>query len=225
MSDIPPGSTPPAGATPPPADVPPHAPPPPAGYQPQPPGYAPPVAQPPQPGYQPYPGTGQLGPGGTTATQFGELATFGVRLGGWLLDALLYGVLMAVLATPGLILFFNTLSDECVTIANQTRCSDDVAGGVIASIALMFVGFIIVAFVYLFQLAKSGRTWGRKIVGIKVINEQTGEAPGWGKAIGRQLFASFISAQIIYIGYLWMLWDDKKQTLHDKVAGTHVIKV
>jgi len=198
----------------------PQAPPPPPTYQPQPPG-----GQPPPPGYQPYAGGGQLGPGGTTATQYGELATFGVRLGGWLLDGLLYGLLMAVFAIPGIVLLANTASDECVTFGNETVCSDDASGGFIGGFALMFIGFLVVAFIYLRQLAKSGRTWGRKIVGIKVINERTGEPPGWGKAIGRQLFASFISVQIIYIGYLWMLWDDKKQTLHDKVAGTHVIKV
>jgi len=206
--------------------VPPQAPPPPPGYQPQPPGYAPPGGQPPPPGYQPYAtGGGQLGPGGTTATQFGPLATFGVRLGGWLLDYLLYGLLMAVFAIPGIVIIVNTASDECVTFADETVCSDDAAGGFFGGGALIAVGFLLVAFIYLRQLAKTGRTWGRKIVGIKVINEKTGEAPGWGKALGRQLFAGFISAQIFYIGYLWMLWDDKKQTLHDKVAGTHVIKV
>ena len=53
----------------------------------------------------------------------------------------------------------------------------------------------------------------------------TGEPIGIGKALGRQLFASFISGQIFSLGYLWMLWDDKKQTWHDKIVGSVVIKV
>ena len=31
-------------------------------------------------------------------------------------------------------------------------------------------------------------------------------------------------AQIFYLGYLWMLWDDKKQTWHDKVVGSSVVR-
>ena len=38
------------------------------------------------------------------------------------------------------------------------------------------------------------------------------------------MFAGFISGQICYLGYLWMLWDGKNQTWHDKVAGTFVVR-
>ena len=96
-----------------------------------------------------------------------------------------------------------------------------IAGG----IALIAVGFLLVAFIYLRALGKSGQTWGRKIVGIKVIGERDGQPIGFGRALGRQLFAAFISAQIFYLGYLWMLWDDKKQTWHDKVVNSIVVKV
>lgn len=180
---------------------------------------------PPPPGYQPYSApAGGYGPGGTPAGQFGEIASFGVRLGGWLLDSLLYGLLALVFAIPGGILIFNDIDTNCVSVGDELFCNDDFGGGIFGGLALIGVGILVIAFIYLRALAKSGQTWGRKIVGIKVIKELDGTPPGWGKALGRQLFASFISAQIIYIGYLWMLWDDKKQTLHDKVAGTHVIR-
>ena len=90
---------------------------------------------------------------------------------------------------------------------------------------LIAVGFIVVIVIYIRALGKTGQTWGRKIAGVKVVGEMTGQPIGIGKALGRQLFASFISGQIFYLGYLWMLWDDKKQTWHDKVVGSIVIKV
>jgi uncharacterized RDD family membrane protein YckC len=31
-----------------------------------------------------------------------------------------------------------------------------------------------------------------------------------------------ISAIVLCLGYLWMLWDGEQQTWHDKIAGTHV---
>jgi uncharacterized RDD family membrane protein YckC len=161
----------------------------------------------------------------------GERADFGVRLGGYLLDGLLYGLLGALFIVPGAILVGAAFRD-CYTIEWSDGTTDfecpsgafdatAFAGG----IALIVVGFLLVAFIYLRALGRTGQTWGRKIVGIKVIGETTGEPIGFGRALGRQLFASFISAQILYLGYLWMLWDDKKQTWHDKVVGSIVVKV
>jgi uncharacterized RDD family membrane protein YckC len=92
-----------------------------------------------------------------------------------------------------------------------------------AAIALGVLGYLFVAFIYVRALGKTGQTWGCRIVGIKVIGETTGEPIGFGRALGRQLFASLISGQVLYLGYLWMLWDDKKQTWQDKVVNSVVV--
>lgn len=156
----------------------------------------------------------------------GERAGFGARFGGYLLDSLLYGILMAVFAIPGVMLIVQAY-DDCVSFDDEIFCPDGSpkAGWVAAGIALIVAGALIVAFIYLRALGRTGQTWGRRIAGVKVIGEQTGEPIGFGRALGRQLFASFISAQIVYLGYLWMLWDDKKQTWHDKVVHSIVVKV
>jgi uncharacterized RDD family membrane protein YckC len=57
-----------------------------------------------------------------------------------------------------------------------------------------------------------------------VVRSRTGEPLGVGRAIGRQLFAGFISGQVCYLGYLWMLWDEQKQTWHDKVVDSIVVR-
>ena len=72
---------------------------------------------------------------------------------------------------------------------------------------------------------KTGQTWGRKIVGVKVVRVSDGQPPGFWRAFGRELFGNIISGQILYLGYLWMIWDKDRQTWHDKVAGTIVVKV
>lgn len=64
-------------------------------------------------------------------------------------------------------------------------------------------------------------TFGKRAMNIKVTNMQ-GERISFGQATGRH-FGKWISFIIILIGYLMMLWDDKKQTLHDKMAGTLVV--
>lgn len=159
---------------------------------------------------------------------FGPLAGFGTRLGAWLVDSILYSLATAAAAIPGILLIISGFS-ECsqTNFDGEFECLGDElqTGSLLGGILLIGLAFLFIAFIYVRALANTGQTWGRKAVGVKVIDELTGEAPGWGKAIGRSAFAWFISAQIFYIGYLWMLWDEHKQTLHDKVAGTHVITV
>lgn len=83
---------------------------------------------------------------------------------------------------------------------------------------------IVISWLY-YALQESGAsqaTLGKRAVGIKVTTV-SGERITFGQASGRY-FGKIISSLILCIGYLMMLWDDKKQTLHDKLAGTLVVK-
>lgn len=150
-----------------------------------------------------------------------------MRLGGFLLDGLLYGLLSLVFVVPAIVLGIRSF-DGCVFIddSSELLCPADKPDYALiaAAIAIVVIGSLLVAFIYLRALGKTGQTWGRKIVGIKVVGETTGQPIGFGRAFGRQLFANYISG-ILCLGYLWMLWDDKKQTWHDKVVNSIVVKV
>lgn len=77
-----------------------------------------------------------------------------------------------------------------------------------------------------YSLQESGSnqaTIGKKAMGL-VVTSTTGDRISFGQATGRY-FGKIISAFILLIGYLMMIWDSKKQTLHDKMANTLVIKV
>lgn len=76
---------------------------------------------------------------------------------------------------------------------------------------------------YGYFLSTTGQTLGGRAMGIKVVDANGNVLPV-GKAVLRYL-ASIVSAIILGIGYLMMLWDSKKQTLHDKIAGSYVVKV
>jgi uncharacterized RDD family membrane protein YckC len=154
-------------------------------------------------------------------------AGFWRRLGGTLLDGLLYGLLWVPFAVVGFALIFAVGLDECSTdpLSDDLVCNGrENVGAIVAGGLALLVGWLLAAFLYLRALATRGQTWGRKIVGVRVVDATTGAAPGWGKAIGRTLFASFISANVCYLGYLWMLWDSERQTWHDKVASTLVLE-
>lgn len=95
--------------------------------------------------------------------------------------------------------------------------------GIIAFSLSVFVSIIFYAIYEIFMLKKNGQTIGKKLLGIKVI-KTNGESLTWSTAIIREI-GEIINAFTIGIGYLIIIFDDKKQGLHDKIADTYVVKV
>ena len=156
-------------------------------------------------------------------------AGFGARLGAYLLDFVLYGFVLAVPVVAGALVIFVPIARNCASLtgSDEIICPPGVPSGssVAGGVALIVLGILGVIFMYVRAEGKTGQTWGRKIVGVKVVRVSDGQPPGFWRAFGRELFGNIISGQILYLGYLWMIWDKDRQTWHDKVAGTIVVKV
>lgn len=83
---------------------------------------------------------------------------------------------------------------------------------------------IIIGWLY-YALQESGSnqaTLGKRAMGLSV-TDLNGHRVSFARATGRH-FGKIISAIIIFIGYFMMIWDDRNQTLHDKMAGTLIVK-
>jgi uncharacterized RDD family membrane protein YckC len=65
-------------------------------------------------------------------------------------------------------------------------------------------------------------TLGKKICGLRV-TDLNGERLSFGRATGR-FFARIVSGIPCMIGYLFPFFTEKKQALHDMIAGTLVIR-
>jgi len=65
-------------------------------------------------------------------------------------------------------------------------------------------------------------TLGKMAVGI-VVTDERGARISFGRATGR-FFAKFLSMLILYVGYLMAAFTEKKQGLHDVLAGTLVVR-
>jgi uncharacterized RDD family membrane protein YckC len=88
--------------------------------------------------------------------------------------------------------------------------------------ATNLVSFIVgILYKTLMESSAKQATVGKMIVGIKV-TDLNGQRISFGRAIGRY-FASILSSLTLGIGYLLAGWTEKKQTLHDMVAGTLVV--
>ena len=72
------------------------------------------------------------------------------------------------------------------------------------------------------ESSESRATLGKKLVGLKVV-DLSGEQISFMQATGRH-FGKLISGLILLIGYLMQPFTEKKQALHDIMAGTLVIK-
>jgi uncharacterized RDD family membrane protein YckC len=75
-----------------------------------------------------------------------------------------------------------------------------------------------------FRQGTTGQTLGKSQVGIKLIREVDGQVVGPGMSFVRQL-VHVVDGFVCYLGYLWPLWDAKRQTFADKIMATIVIKV
>ena len=73
-----------------------------------------------------------------------------------------------------------------------------------------------------YKSGTTGVTLGRSIAKTKLVGEATGQPIGVTNGILRQL-AHIVDSIICYVGWLFPLWDAKKQTLADKIMKTVVI--
>jgi uncharacterized RDD family membrane protein YckC len=97
--------------------------------------------------------------------------------------------------------------------------------GILGTGAGTSLGVIVgAAYFTAFVGAERGQTLGQMVLGIKVIGLDNGGSVGYGRAFLRWL-VSLISAAVILLGYLWMLWDKEKQCWHDKAANAIVVPV
>jgi len=80
---------------------------------------------------------------------------------------------------------------------------------------------VMLVFYYLFFWALLGFTPGKLLLGLKIVRRD-GRKMGLGRAIIR-FIGYWISAIPLFLGFIWILFDGRREGWHDKLAGTHVI--
>jgi uncharacterized RDD family membrane protein YckC len=96
------------------------------------------------------------------------------------------------------------------------------------SYGAVFVLFLMYVVYATLMISSSGQTVGNKAVGTRIVDARTGGRPSPGKALGRtvaNVVPFFVLLLPLILDILWPLWDHENQTLHDKMAGTYVIRI
>jgi uncharacterized RDD family membrane protein YckC len=185
------------------------------------------------------------------ATNFGlkttpdgvPLASYGQRVGAWLIDSVIQVLITTVAAWYWISQFvtwyttwFTELMNEAESgvqpTVDQSQLTTEIAGLVLP---ITLVSFLVAVVYQVAFLTWKGATPGKMALGIAVrLRERPGN-PSLLVALKRQTI--YIAAQLLglipgigavsplatFLDLLWPLWDDKRQALHDKVAATNVV--
>jgi uncharacterized RDD family membrane protein YckC len=74
------------------------------------------------------------------------------------------------------------------------------------------------------QRGHLGYDFGDRVAGQRLLKESTGTVMGSGMNVFVRQLAHIVDSLICYVGWLFPLWDAKRQTLGDKIMGTIVVK-
>jgi uncharacterized RDD family membrane protein YckC len=184
------------------------------GQQPQPPyGSQPPYGQPPY-GTPAQPGYGQPAPaaGGYVADQPGyymgrTLANWPQRVGAYLIDYLI----AAIPAFLAVVLFSGTEPGETPS-----------AGAGLIAFLLYLVSLGIWIYNRAIMMGRTGQSWGKQVLNLRLVRMADGQPMGGGMCFLRDL-AHIIDAIPCYIGFLFPIWDARRQTFADKIVSTVVL--
>ena len=112
------------------------------------------------------------------------------------------------------------------TVMGSLVTGDSANGVSAAGFVLSLLGWAAQIGVIIWNVGlKSGRTGysvGKGVLGIKLVNVGTGQPIGAGMAVLRY-FVHIVDVLTCWIGFLWPLWDAKRQTFADKIVSTVVI--
>jgi len=124
----------------------------------------------------------------------------------------------------GMVSMLVTGENDCVTISGDQGYSASCTSQPTALgwVLMLAFGLAAVAFGIWnlgYRQGTTGSSIGKSVMKFKVVGEATGQPIGFWLSIVRQI-AHALDSVLCNIGYLWPLWDSKRQTFADKIMST-----
>lgn len=153
---------------------------------------------------------------------------FWIRFAAAFIDSIILGIPGFIISVIIFIFIFNTtgLLDAAINDPNfiEHEMTDADAFALLGGYAVMIIANIIMTVLYFagFHASKWQGTVGKKLLGLKV-TDLHGDRISFLRGVGRYLAMAFLSS-IFMIGYIIAAFTEKKQSLHDLIASTVVIR-
>ncbi|HVF74128.1 MAG TPA: RDD family protein [Acidimicrobiales bacterium] len=112
-----------------------------------------------------------------------------------------------------------------------------IVDGIIVGVAQLVIALILgmtaarvigtvlgLAYYIYFEGSATGQTLGKRVMGIRVVDFNTGGPIDMSRAVVRNL-VRIVSGLACFLGYIWAFFNKEKQTWHDMAAQTVVVPV
>jgi uncharacterized RDD family membrane protein YckC len=148
-------------------------------------------------------------------------------VGGYLIDVVIFIPVLAVL-------YFVFRHTHVLEVHLMVRRKGSNTRRSLSLLSPFITAVAFVAYATVLYGGVRGQTVGMMAVGVRVVRDGTHDALGYGRAFWRALaeqFLRILGTVSLILGVVWLLdmlfplWDSKKQTLHDKIVKTVVIRV
>jgi uncharacterized RDD family membrane protein YckC len=147
------------------------------------------------------------------------------RVGAYVIDHLPLALILGV----GWLVLLNSIDSACLTNITMNTVEQICSTGpsslgltVMWIAALVALGYFVWNFGY--RQGTTGSSIGKSVLKFRVVSENTGAPIGFGMSMLRAI-AHLVDSAIFYVGYLFPLWDAKRQTLADKIMATVCLPV
>jgi uncharacterized RDD family membrane protein YckC len=139
------------------------------------------------------------------------------RLVAFLLDVMVLIIALAMLST----FVSSTLNLFGLT---DTVNNFLLSGGTLATILVLFIAFfniLMLSVYFIFSWNWVGATLGDLLLGVQVVNAEGGRVSFIRSTL--RLIGGYISALVFFLGFIWALFDRRRQGWHDKFGATVVL--
>lgn len=137
-----------------------------------------------------------------------EYAGFWVRLGATLIDTVL------VMAITFPLLF---------AVYGRDYFDPELNAGMFAGPADFLISWVfpLVAAIWFWRARQA--TPGKMVLRLRIVDAGSGQTMSTGQCVGRY-FAYLVSIIPLFLGFVWIAFDKRKQGWHDKLAGSVVVR-
>jgi len=145
-----------------------------------------------------------------------DYASWGKRVGAYLIDS--------IPSLIGAFIFCGGYLYWLIRLSIIGSSSPDLTVGLepmIVGLAIMAAGLGWTIYNRWLVAGRTGQSLGKRVTKIRLVSELTDAPIGPMNAFLRDLV--HILDGMAYVGYLWPLWDDKRQTFADKIVRTIVV--
>jgi uncharacterized RDD family membrane protein YckC len=154
------------------------------------------------------------------------LASWGLRVVSYIVDGIVGCAVAAVAFVAGILISGHATTRTVITAGgvreHSFHASVSGAGAVVTVVGLLLT-VAVGAWNRWYLGGVTGRSVGKRVMKLRLIDVGTGQPIGPARAFARDV-AHALDSLACYVGWLWPLWDARRQTFADKIISSVVVR-